>query len=87
MNALLYRFLAWITPAPSPLQQAARTRAMDDTLKRRAHVEELGERVQQVTDWWNSDATANHYAQRLAEALRAEDTGNQNKIKDEDTDA
>lgn len=43
-------------------------------------VNELGAQARQLADWWANDAKANHYAERIREAYRAEITGQQPKV-------
>lgn len=73
--------MSWLMPKRVFDTSSARA-AANESDKRARHVDELGKRIDEVADWWNDDAKANHYAQRIQAAYRAEATGNQHRIEE-----
>lgn len=73
--------MSWLMPKRVFDTSSARA-AANESDKRARHVDELGKRIDEVADWWSTDAKANHYAQRIRAAYRAEATGNQHRIED-----
>lgn len=78
---LAKRLVSWLTPVNlEQARQIRQARQATDALHQR--VDELSAQSKQLADWWAEDAKANHYAQRIRAAYRAEATGNQNRIED-----
>ena len=73
--------MSWLMPKRVFDTSTAKA-AANESDKRARHVDELGKRIDEVADWWNDDVAANHYAQRIQAAYRAEATGNQNRIEE-----
>lgn len=79
----LVRYLASIF-APTSTEQARQVaKARKATKDLHQRVDELSAQSKQLADWWTEDAKANHYAQRIRAAYRAEATGNQARIEEQ----
>lgn len=76
---ILERFISRLVPREAKISSDALGLAVE-TCAMAKRVDDLGVQARQLADWWANDAKANHYAERIREAYRAEITGQQPKV-------